>query len=237
MNLARDGFDPGQSGIREEAWQTLLAEQGRWVPAGVPLVVVAPHPDDETLGAGGLIASFARRSRPVIVVSVTDGEAAHPGWEGLRDIRRAELKRALHCLSPHMILQARIGLADGEVERHEESLRLYLLRLVTPGAVMIAPYERDGHPDHDAVGRICREVAAARGLFLARYPIWAWHHGDWSALSRARWGRFELTAEARLAKAQALEAFSSQLRPRFRKPIVPAHVLSYFQRPYEAFLL
>jgi LmbE family N-acetylglucosaminyl deacetylase len=235
--MSSSGFDTAVPGTPEEAWRVLLEAQPSWLPDGVPLIVVAPHPDDETLGAGGLIASYARCLRPVIVVSVTDGEAADPGWAGLRAIRRAELRRALSLLSPQMILHTRLGLADGHVARHEQSLRRHLLSLVRPGAILVAPYERDGHCDHDAVGRVCRQVAAECELRLARYPIWAWHQLDSSALRGANWGRYELSPEARVAKASALNAFKSQMRPRARQAVVPRHVLPYFSRPYEAFLL
>ncbi|WP_258374343.1 PIG-L deacetylase family protein [Curtobacterium sp. MCBD17_032] len=40
--------------------------------------MVAPHPDDETLGAGGLIAIAADRGLPVHVVLVSRGEGSHP---------------------------------------------------------------------------------------------------------------------------------------------------------------
>ncbi|WP_045233709.1 PIG-L deacetylase family protein [Deinococcus pimensis] len=40
-----------------------------------PILVVAPHPDDETLGAGGLISHAAARGMPVWVLFVTSGDA------------------------------------------------------------------------------------------------------------------------------------------------------------------
>src|SRR5205085_9483181 len=39
------------------------------------LLVIAPHPDDETLGFAGLIDAYARAGKPVSVVVVTDGDA------------------------------------------------------------------------------------------------------------------------------------------------------------------
>jgi len=41
------------------------------------VVVVSPHPDDEVLACGGLLALHARRGGEVMVVAVTDGEASH----------------------------------------------------------------------------------------------------------------------------------------------------------------
>src|SRR5256885_8640775 len=39
------------------------------------LLVLAPHPDDETLGFAGLIDAYLRAGKPVHVVVVTDGDA------------------------------------------------------------------------------------------------------------------------------------------------------------------
>ncbi len=44
------------------------------VPPHPRVIVFAPHPDDETIGAGGLIARLARRGAPVRVVIVTNGD-------------------------------------------------------------------------------------------------------------------------------------------------------------------
>src|SRR5690606_38092378 len=43
-----------------------------------PLLVIAPHPDDETLGCGGVIALATCRNVRVHTVFVTDGGASHP---------------------------------------------------------------------------------------------------------------------------------------------------------------
>jgi hypothetical protein len=64
------------------------------------IVVVSPHPDDEVLGAGGLICSAARAGQNLIVLSVTDGEAAYPDWKGLDRIRQREVSDALNVLGP-----------------------------------------------------------------------------------------------------------------------------------------
>ena len=91
------------TGTQEQAWlrcqwlwqhpaisaATLLAGHER-------VVVVAPHPDDEILGCGGLLGHAAGQGMQVRVVAVTDGEACYPHerwWtpERLRSARRAEL--------------------------------------------------------------------------------------------------------------------------------------------------
>jgi hypothetical protein len=74
-------FTHDSVGTSESLWQ-------KWLPshpmpqvdlaAAPSLVVVAAHPDDETLGAGGLIVEAGRRGIPVTVVVATAGEASHP---------------------------------------------------------------------------------------------------------------------------------------------------------------
>ena len=59
-------------------WAPQRTDAQRWEPPRKLTVVVAPHPDDETLLSGGLIAHQARAGVPVIVLAVTDGEAAYP---------------------------------------------------------------------------------------------------------------------------------------------------------------
>lgn len=64
------------------------------------LVVVSPHPDDEVLACGALIALHVARGGPATVIAVTDGEASHRGdplWspESLANARRAERRLGL----------------------------------------------------------------------------------------------------------------------------------------------
>lgn len=63
------------------------------------LVVVAPHPDDEVLGCGGLIAAARAAGVPVLIIALTDGELAYPdepGWAPhvLGPARRLEARRS-----------------------------------------------------------------------------------------------------------------------------------------------
>src|SRR5437762_1448664 len=60
------------------AWRSLpLAGLDR-ISGGRPLLVLAPHPDDESLGCGGLIAESCARGGTVHVVILTDGTRSPP---------------------------------------------------------------------------------------------------------------------------------------------------------------
>jgi LmbE family N-acetylglucosaminyl deacetylase len=230
-------FEPTLSGTSERVWAQHLFRRSDWSPAEGPLLVVAPHPDDEIMGAGGLIHTWAGMGRSVTVLSVTDGEAALPARANLDRIRREELKEALRKLCATHVSVVRLGIPDGRVAEFQNKLRSAIVSLIEPAMTMIAPYERDGHPDHDVVGSVCCEIARSRDIPLARYPIWTWHRADPTEFREESWGKFPLDSEARRAKTHALQCFMSRLQPDRHDPIVPRHMLNYFQRSYEAFLL
>lgn len=230
-------FDPGDPGTPEICWDRYLRTMPLWRPAQQPLLVVSPHPDDEVLAAGGLMRLHARAGFDVTVVSVTDGAAAFPDWVGLDQVRRHELDAGLRMLGGGLIQLERLGIPDGQVGAFRPTLHAAISRHADRRPIIVAPYECDGHPDHDAVGEVCGEVVRHHRLTLVRYPVWTWHRATPAAFAEARWARLPLDPATLEAKARAIECFGSQLKPVGRAPIVPPHVLSHFERAYEAFLL
>ena len=202
-------------------------------PSHSRLVVVTPHPDDETLGAGGAMASEARR-HPVLVISVTDGEAASAD-DDLGGIRRVELRAALdHLASPSTIAIERLGIADGAVADNEGVLQTRLARLFGDGDLVLCPVGDDGHPDHEAVARAATSAASERDLPVWQFPVWAWHAHDPSSSSLRIGRRFDLDASARRNKQQAIACYRSQTGG--NEPIVPPRMLTRLDRPFELFV-
>jgi LmbE family N-acetylglucosaminyl deacetylase len=229
-------FDTSILGTPECYWAVL--EAPAWSPPAGPLVVVAPHPDDETLGAGGLIHTWAARHElPVVIVSVTDGESACPEIPNLAAVRRSELEAARRELASTGIDLVHLQLPDGSVSHHQQELAAALSDITPDRATIIAPFEHDGHPDHDVAGRIAREVADSRDAMLAQYPIWAWHRATPAIFASRALGSFMLSPAAQRAKQNAIRRYRSQISDRPGGAIVPAHVLEYFARPYEVFVL
>jgi LmbE family N-acetylglucosaminyl deacetylase len=234
---ATEGLNTSVPGIPAAQWAEWASHSPEWIPPPAHLVVVAPHPDDETLGAGGLIFTYALSSTRVTVISVTDGEAACPEVPALDQVRRRELVSAMRQLELAPADIFRLGLPDGGLRRREVELAQSLAKCIPDGAVIVAPFELDGHPDHEAVARACRAAAGERGLTLVRYPIWAWHRGSAELFMESRSVRFILSDRARAAKRMAIAEHRSQLWDRPGGAILPPHVLDYFYQPYEVFLL
>jgi LmbE family N-acetylglucosaminyl deacetylase len=204
------------------AWDGLAAlpsiDPEQVVPAGSRAVFVAPHPDDEILSMGGLMALLARQSRELLLVAVTDGDASHrdsPAWptDRLRAERPLETGEALRRLGVHDIAMRRLGIGDGTVRHVEDTLCSSLEPLLTPTDVVITTWRHDGHPDHEATGRAVARACAARGATWVETPVWMWH---WAQPGDARvpWHRarrLALDAGALASKRHATQAFSSQI--------------------------
>src|SRR4051812_36313606 len=81
--------------VPENDWLAALDDVPVWRPPEGRMLVIAPHPDDETLGAGGLIAAHRLRGCSVQVIAVTDGEASYSDWPDLGAVRAEEQMAAL----------------------------------------------------------------------------------------------------------------------------------------------
>ncbi|HEY0193767.1 MAG TPA: PIG-L family deacetylase [Kofleriaceae bacterium] len=234
-------------GTPEAAW--LGCPQLAACPAlelGAPgrVVVIAPHPDDEVLGAGGLMRRLARTGAAITVVAVTDGEASHPRSPTtpparLAELRAAERAAALVALGVDAEV-IRLGIPDGGVAN--DALAARLAPVIDRATLCLAPWERDGHPDHDATGRAAIAACASAGVRLLRYPVWAWHWASPASddLPWPRARRIALDADTIAAKRAAIAAYRSQHAPLSAaagdEPILPAAVLARFERPFEVVL-
>lgn len=236
---------PG-AGTPEEQWQA-------WSGLGqLPVldvrdcrraVVVAPHPDDETLAVGGLMALLLQAGADFVLVAATDGEASHPGStvaspQQLRAVRTQETEAALLALGGG-VEHRRLHLPDGRLAAHEQQLAEVLTGLLGPDDWCIAPYERDAHPDHDAGGRAAGTACAATAARLLRYPLWAWNWAvpDDPRLPWDRAHRLPLPEPALRCKRAALSCYPSQTEPLGPAPedaaVVPPGVLAHFLRDDE----
>jgi LmbE family N-acetylglucosaminyl deacetylase len=194
-----------------------------WLPDTSRLVVLAPHPDDEVLACGALLALHAARGGESLIVAVTDGEASHREAarqdlteEALAKTRRTERERGLQQLDLTDKHVLSLHLPDGGVTRHESELERRIRLLLRPRDVLISPWRSDGHPDHDACGRAAARASAATGRPLWEAPVWMWH---WARPNdrRVPWMRMQALAvsdAARASKQAALAAHVSQLTPR-----------------------
>jgi len=208
------------------------------------VLVVAAHPDDETLGAGGLIAECAARGIPVHVVIVTDGAASHPesrthSPEELVGIRAREARSALAALGDNVRLTT-LGFADGQTLEQREAVASALSEIIQatePTTLIVAPWTGDGHRDHRVVGEECIRVAGERRLI--GYPVWLWH---WATPESPEvpWSDFVSLDIDPARKRAAIAAYASQVAPLSDAPgdeaMLRGDFLEHFQGTREVYV-
>ena len=191
--------------------------------AGAPFVVLSPHPDDETLGAGGLIAEACQAGQRAEVVVITDGAGSHPHSKAypaqrLIELRQAEVMAAGALLGLPPAGMHHLGLPDTSAPSSgpafEAAVQAIFERCRTIGAeTLFVTWDGDPHCDHEATARMARAVRQRMPeLRLWAYPIWGWHLDPALPLDRAPPRGFRLDIAAHQAvKRDAIAAHVSQM--------------------------
>lgn len=156
--------------------------------AGRHLVVVAPHPDDESLGVGGLLAAAQQLGTGVTVVFLTDGEASHvrsPTFpsERLGATRRTEARAALSALGIPASSARFLGLGDSRlpflgVDDAEEAMRQLREAVPTGSALICVTADTDAHGDHKAASDLVQRVLWPDTVEVMHFPVWTWRAAE-----------------------------------------------------------
>ena len=149
------------------------------------IMIIAPHPDDEVFGCGGLISLARSHGNRVSIVFITNGGAAHSGCcnispERLGLIRRRTAVRANSILGVDESNLTWLNVPDGEIPdtHHPDFKRLcnliaqQFLR-INPRVVM-ATHFMDVWPDHVATNHLVQAALAIYGkpVICYYYPSW-----------------------------------------------------------------
>jgi LmbE family N-acetylglucosaminyl deacetylase len=155
------------------------------------VLVVAPHPDDESLGCGGLVATLALTGTAFCFVFVTDGGASHPGsrtWpcERLVARRADEAVEALRRLNVEDADTNFLALPDAAMPARgspvwDKSVAQFaeIITEFNPALVLL-PWRRDPLCDHRASWRLAKDgiKLANAHLKILEYPIWLDEFGE-----------------------------------------------------------
>lgn len=203
------------------------------------LVVVAAHPDDETLAVGGVMRAAHTRGMLAEIVVGTDGEAAFPeldrsGRDALGRARRDELATALHSQGMGDVPVRWLGLPDSALDR--DTMAGELAGSLAGADSYLAPWSSDPHPDHAAAG-LAAAAAAPVTTHGWSYPIWMWPwlDPDDSAIPWSTAYQHTLDPDSIAHKQRAIACFTSQLRsgPNGAEPILTEETLGHFRSDRE----
>ena len=238
------------TGLRAALW---WRSKPLCVAADRSCLVIAPHPDDETLGCGGLIAHLRARHQAVDVVFLTDGDAAlvdHPlvTPRELAAVRTREARTALGILGVEPERLHFLGAPDGRLSRLADADRdriatglTSLLGRCQPADVLL-PWRRDGSAEHEAAFALVAATLPGQKPVprLLEYPVWAW----WSPrlladllVTAPGLLRLQLL-QSRDLKARALAAYRSQYQAvaPWTTPVLPRGFADCFCGHFEYFI-
>jgi LmbE family N-acetylglucosaminyl deacetylase len=181
-------------------------------------LVIAPHPDDEILGAGGTMARLARAGHEVVVAVVTTGQPPIFSRDQVEQVR-SEAARAHKLLGVSRTLwlgQPAAGLSDTPHAELNAALRK-AVQEVEP-TTLIIPFVGDIHADHQLT--FLSALVAARP-HQAEFPATILAY---ETLSETNWNAPYVTPgfqpnvfvdvnETLTTKIEAMQLFASQLRP------------------------
>ncbi|GAP98764.1 PIG-L deacetylase family protein [Leptolyngbya sp. NIES-2104] len=214
------------------------------------VLIVAPHPDDETLGCGGAIALLRSHHYPVQVLVVSDGTMSHPRSRKfpapiLRQLREQETINALRILGVESENVRFLRLPDSLIENHIDlaivQVRTYLQATV-PTTIFL-PWRCDPHPDHRATWQLFDRAIESLSFSprIIEYPIWDWdpeQRGTVATTAKVIGWRLD-TAEVGTLKQNAIAQYRSQTTDLINDDPegfrLTAELLSNFAQPWELF--
>jgi N-acetylglucosamine malate deacetylase 1 len=124
------------------------------------LLVIAPHPDDAEIGAGGSLARAVSEGKRTGILELTRGEMGSLGTPELRDQEALEAAKILGLAYRGNMRWTDGGIQDVPAYRLELAQVLRDLRPKT----LIVPCERDRHPDHIGAAQVCASAVHFAGL-------------------------------------------------------------------------
>lgn len=196
-----------------------VADVGLLVGDG-SLMVIAPHPDDESIACSALLLDAARQNRALVIVALTDGDASHPGSVAvpppqLARIRTHEQMAAVEALGCSHAQWLRLGLPDGASRWHPGRLAAVdalaeKCRQLGVTAV-VAPHPDDPHPDHHAAAELALDLRAELPqLRILFYEVWTCRLARDAPFRQDDLTPFRVATD-REAKRRAIDCHASQL--------------------------
>lgn len=215
------------------------------------LLLLAAHPDDETLGAAGLIRQALSAGTDVHIMMCSSGEASHPDSPThtpaqLAAVRKQELAAALNVLkldgpNSGTLSWEFLDLPDGKLPAAREEIRAAAQECITSSTnLLVSTYRHDGHCDHEVLGQIATDLASEHGTALLEFPLWYWHWVSPDADQRWKyWHRVPLDPQLHAVKQAALAEHHSQVAPLSDQAgderLLSVGFIAHFEQPYEVF--
>lgn len=181
------------------------------------VLIVAPHPDDEVIGCGGLIARLVEEGNAPQIIVMTGGEGSHgkdcADTAAIIKARRGLTRNALSILGvPEQNLHE-LDFKDGGITAESEQMNRLkdLIDSIKPDTVLV-PHWGEGWPDHVNTAKIIKSLAPPT-VQVWEYCVWMWYYQVWRGLDWATAASLRLTPREHELKVKAVDAYIRPLAP------------------------
>ena len=199
-------------------WLRIMACKARKFLPDRHILIVAPHPDDEIIGCGGLIAHLVKENKAPHVVIMTGGEGSHHGCcdTSSGDIvaaRRRLTRNAAAIVGLPIENIHELNYPDGGISMNNtETDRLKtLIDELQPDTILV-PHWGEGWSDHIQTAEIVKQIAphsAKRWMFC----VWVWYYNVWRDLDWKNAAQLCMTPAEHRIKLDAMDAYIRPLAP------------------------
>lgn len=156
-------------------------------------LIVAPHPDDETLGCGGTILRKRQAGAEVTVLFMTDGSTSHMHLLPPQKLKKIRAQEAIAACKRLGVSEANVHFLeapDGHLHTKLDSALEKLTELYATyrPAEIFVPYANDPNPDHIASAQAVDLLLQQQEepVVCYEYPIWVWYHWPWIPMSQVK---------------------------------------------------
>jgi len=173
------------------------------------VLVLAPHPDDETFGCAGLIQYLNNLAKEVHVAILTDGK------NSLRDCDKDEIIRTRKTLTLRAaeILDMKnvywFNMEDGNMNESNHEPLFDFVNKLKPDSIFAPHYLEEGWSDHIATEKICSDLMSTMPHLIGyHYCIWFWHTMPYSKFNKVKWRNAEILGMSEKEHQNKLKAIN-----------------------------
>jgi len=182
------------------------------------ILIIAPHPDDEVIGCGGIIARKAKIGQTPHIIFMTGGEESHH-WccsvenSDITRVRRGLTRLALKQLGVNKEFIHELNFPDGSISPDNSEIHklIKLIEKIKPSTIFI-PHWGEGWPDHVNTARIVKDILPS-DTEIWEYCVWMWYYNVWRGLDWKNAATLSMTPEEHSLKLKAMDAYTTPLAP------------------------
>lgn len=202
--------------LRNSILRILALLFGKKMPLFNKILVIAPHPDDEALGCGGLMKHLIKKNKSVYIVLLTGGEncfgdSVKINKDFLKGKRRELTRLAAQPIGIPIENIYFLDFKDGGVNDKDPEINKLtaIIDLINPDAVFV-PHHFEGWNDHVQANAIMQKIKTKKKVALFEYCVWFWYTMPFNKVTSVLWKNsriFAMNKNEKKAKIKAIDIY------------------------------